>query len=86
MQEVEFGADAIAGNAGTDRLKNLQPGHRILGLHREIFPKSYQIKPTSDCIYHSPIDLAPNGLPYAVPNQSVHDKYNLITAMQEPTT
>ena len=25
--------------------------------HREIFSKSYQIKPKSDCIYHFPIDL-----------------------------
>ena len=25
--------------------------------HREIFSKSYQIKPKSDCIYHAPIDL-----------------------------
>ena len=25
--------------------------------HREIFSKSYQIKPESDCIYHAPIDL-----------------------------
>ena len=27
------------------------------GTHREIFSKSYQIKPKSDCIYHTPIDL-----------------------------
>ena len=25
--------------------------------HGEIFSKSYQIKPKSDCIYHAPIDL-----------------------------
>ena len=28
----------------------------FLGTHREIFPKSYQMKPKSDCIYHFPID------------------------------
>ena len=33
---------------------------------REIFPKSYQIKPKSDCIYH-------------FPNQSENGKYNLIS-------
>ena len=27
------------------------------GKHREIFPKSYQIKPKSDCIYHFSIYL-----------------------------
>ena len=35
--------------------------------------------PKSDGIYHFPIDLEPNGCPFAVPNQSVHDKYNLIS-------
>ena len=29
----------------------------ILYTHREIFSKSYKIKPKSDCIYHFPIDL-----------------------------
>ena len=32
--------------------------------HREIFLKSYQIKPISDCIYHFPIDLEPNRRPF----------------------
>jgi len=32
-------------------------------IHREIFSKSYWIKPKSDCIYHFPIDLEPNGRP-----------------------
>ena len=31
--------------------------------HREIFSKSYSINPKSDCIYHFPIDLDPNGCP-----------------------
>ena len=31
---------------------------------REIFPKSYQIKAKSDCIYQFPIDLDPNGSPF----------------------
>ena len=31
--------------------------------HREIFSKSYQINLKSDCIYHAPIDLNPNGRP-----------------------
>ena len=47
--------------------------------HREIFSKSYQIKPKSDCIYHFPIDLEPNGCPFAVSNQSENGKYNLIS-------
>ena len=29
--------------------------------HRDIFSKSYQINPKSDCIYDFPIDLEPNG-------------------------
>ena len=29
--------------------------------HREICSKSYQIKQKSDCIYHFPINLEPNG-------------------------
>ena len=32
--------------------------------HREIFSKSYSINPKSDCNYHAPIDLEPNGLPF----------------------
>ena len=32
--------------------------------HREIFSKSYYINPKSDCIYHFPIDLDPNGRPF----------------------
>ena len=32
--------------------------------HREIFSKSYCIKLKSDCIYHFPIDLEPNGRPF----------------------
>ena len=32
----------------------------------------------SDCIYHAPIDLEPNGRPFG-PNKSVHGKYNLIS-------
>ena len=31
---------------------------------REIFLKSYQIKPKSECIYHFLIDLEPNGRPF----------------------
>ena len=46
--------------------------------HREIFSKSYQIKPESDCIHHFPIDLEPNERPLAVLNQSKNGKYNLI--------
>ena len=29
--------------------------------HGETFQKYLQIKPESDCIYHAPIDLEPNG-------------------------
>ena len=28
------------------------------------FSKSYQVNPKSDCIYHFPIDLEPNGRPF----------------------
>ena len=37
--------------------------------HREIFSKSCQTKPKSDCIYHFPIDLETKGH-RLVPNQS----------------
>ena len=37
--------------------------------------KSYHIKPKSDCIYHAPIDLEPNGRPFG----SENGKYNLIS-------
>ena len=47
--------------------------------HREIFSKSYQIKPKSDSIYHFSIQLEPNGRPFAVPNQSENGIYNLIS-------
>ena len=48
--------------------------------HREISSKSYSINPNSDCIYHFPIDLEPNGqCPFAVPNQLENGKYNLIS-------
>ena len=30
-------------------------------IHREIFSKSYKIKPKSECIYNFPIDLELNG-------------------------
>ena len=33
----------------------------LFSTHREIFSKSYLIKPKSDCIYHAPIELEPNG-------------------------
>ena len=33
--------------------------------HREIFSKSYEINPKSDCIYHFPIDLDPKIRPFA---------------------
>ena len=33
-----------------------------------------EIKPKSDCIYHAPIDLEPNGRPFTVPNQSESGK------------
>ena len=32
--------------------------------HRGIFSKYYQTKLKSDCIYHFPIDLEPNGRPF----------------------
>ena len=55
------------------------PSHgRKCHTHGEIFSKSCQIKPKSDCIYHFPIDLEPNGRPFAVPNQSGNGKYNRI--------
>ena len=38
--------------------------------HREIFSKSYQIRPKLDCIYHAPIEMEPNEHPFAVPNHS----------------
>ena len=48
-----------------------------LNIHTE---KSYRIKPKSDCIYHFPIDLDPNGhCPFAVLNQSENGKYNQIS-------
>jgi len=51
------------------------------GQETEIFSKIYRIKPKSDCIHHFNPDLDPNGQhPFAVPNQSVHGKYNLISA------
>ena len=31
---------------------------------REIFSKSHQIKPKSDCIYYAPIDLEPTRSPF----------------------
>ena len=34
---------------------------KLQSAHREIFSKSNEIKPKSDCIYHFPIDLKPNG-------------------------
>ena len=37
---------------------NIPDGHDVT--HREIFSKSHQINPKSDCIYHAPIDLDPN--------------------------
>ena len=46
----------------------------------EVVRKSYWIELKSDCIHHFPIDLEPNGLPFAVPNQSENGKYNLISA------
>ena len=33
----------------------------LIWTHKEIFLKSYQIKPKSDCIYHFPIDLETKG-------------------------
>ena len=46
---------------------------------REIFCKSYQINPKSDCIYNFLIYLDPNGLPLGpMANQSENGKYNLI--------
>ena len=51
--------------------------------HREIFSKSYQIKPKSHCNYHAPIDLevetANRQCPFVVPNQSENCKFNLIS-------
>ena len=50
--------------------------------HREIFLKSYQIKPKSECIYHFPIDLELNGRPFGSLDciyQPEKDKYNLIS-------
>ena len=48
--------------------------------HREIFSKSYQIKQKSDCIYRVQVDFEHKQTrPFAVPNQSVHGKYNLIS-------
>ena len=38
--------------------------HFIDYTHREIFSKSYEIKPKSDCVYPFPIDLEPNGRPF----------------------
>ena len=46
--------------------------------HREIFPKSYQIKPKSDCIYHAPIALEQKTDVRLVPCQWENGKYNLI--------
>ena len=47
-----------------------------MALLTEIFSKSYEMKPKSDCIYHFPSDLDPNGRPFG--DQSVHGKYSLI--------
>ena len=48
--------------------------------HTENFSESYYIKPKSDCIYHFPIDLEPNGpCLLAVPNESENGIYNLIS-------
>ena len=41
-------------------IKIIRFSSRLTAL-REIFPESYQINPKSDCIYHPPIDLDPNG-------------------------
>ena len=49
-----------------------------LTTHREIFSKSYYIRPKSGCIYHATIDLEPNGCQFDVVNQSENCKYNLI--------
>ena len=45
-----------------------------------MFPKSYDIKLKSDCIYHAPIDLEQQtDVSVGVPNQSENGKYNLIS-------
>ena len=36
----------------------------LMSSHREVFSKSYQMKPKSDCIYHFSIDLEWNGRPF----------------------
>ena len=58
------------------RCNFLQSGLRVF-TRREIFSKSYQIKPKSNCNHRFLIDLELNGV-ILVPNQSVHGKYNPI--------
>ena len=48
---------------------------------RESFSKSYYINPKLDCIYYAPIDLEQQteSVRFAVLNQTVYGKYNLIS-------
>ena len=47
--------------------------------------KSYSVKPKLDCIYYAPVDFGDTNwfqkghCPFAVLNQSVHGKYNLVS-------
>ena len=45
---------------------------------REINFRFLPNQPESDCIYHFPIDLEPDGIRFAVPDQSEYGNYNLI--------
>ena len=46
---------------------------------QNLFSQSHQINPKSDCIYHIPIDLDPNGRIHLVPNQLENGENNLIS-------
>ena len=64
---------------------NLLPETFPPDAHREIFSKSYQINPKSDCIYHFLIEMVNFLFPLitvmfiSYPNQSENGKYNLIS-------
>ena len=64
---------------GTDKRRSTRMSKGSRNTDREIFSKSYQVKPKSDCIYHFPIYLEPNERPFVVLNQSGNGKYNLIS-------
>ena len=69
------GSPCLSDNCTLDRCKKKTklrhfptsfPSRLKFCTRREIFSKSYEIKPKSDCIYHAPIDSEPDGIPFGL--------------------